>query len=97
MVRVIKWEGTSLVNICDPELLGRTVEGDGVTMNISEDYFSGESMGEESVVQLVRSCSMANLVGNRIVNIVLRENLASQQAVRSVGGVSFLMIFKFGR
>ena len=41
IARKIKWQDVTLVNICDEELLGTTVKGDKVDMQISRDYFGG--------------------------------------------------------
>lgn len=95
VARVITWEGTALVNICDQELLGQKVRDGSLEMHLSRDYFGGELVSSEEALQLVRSCSMANLVGQRIVGRVLAERLAAPGAVRTIGAVAFLMIFKF--
>jgi len=95
VARVVTWEGTAHVNICDEELLGTKVQDGSLEMQISRDYFGGELISSDEAVQLVRSCAVANLVGRRIVHRVLAEKLAAPGAVRTIGDVAFLMIFKF--
>lgn len=97
VARVITWEGTSLVNVCDEDLMGKTIGGDGVEIHISRQYFGGERVSEEQALNLVRSASIANLVGRRIVGRVLDAKLAARDAVKEVGTVQFLMIFRFAR
>lgn len=97
VVRLIRWEGVILANICDEELLGKTVKGENLEMHISKDYFGGERVGEDEALRLVKTSSIVNLVGNRIVKKVIEEKLAHELAVKKVGNVSFLMIFKFVR
>ncbi|MCL4519769.1 MAG: DUF424 family protein [Thaumarchaeota archaeon] len=97
IARTIKYQDVVLVNICDEELLGTTVKGDNVDMSISKDYFGGEKVSEDQAIRLVRGSSIVNLAGSRIVDRVLGERLASERAVKKVGQVSFLMIYKFSK
>ncbi len=95
IARRIKWQEAVLVNICDEELLGTTIKGGEVEMPISRDYFGGEKVSESQAIELVRGSSIINLAGTRIVEKVVEANLASPHAVKTVGDVSFLMIYKF--
>lgn len=97
IARRIKYQNVVLVNICDEELLGTTVRGDSIDMSISRDYFGGEKVSEEQAIELVRGSSIVNLAGSRIVDRVLDEKLANERAVKKVGQVSFLMIYKFSK
>ena len=95
IARKIKWEQAILVNICDEELLGTTVTGNNVDMHISKDYFGGQKVSELEALDLVKTSSIVNLAGSRIVSKVVDAKLATAQAVKQVGDVSFLMIYKF--
>jgi len=95
VVRLMNWNGLRLLNVCEKELLGSVVKGDDLVMKISEDYFGGEVVEREEVLRLVKECEIVNLVGNEIVKAVVEEGLANGDAVRIIGGVSFLMLFKF--
>lgn len=95
LARVISAEGNRMVNICDAELLGTTIKREKFEMHISSEYFGGEPINGEQAIDLIRSCRTANLVGNRIVDRAVKEKLASNLAVRKVGKLSFLMIFRF--
>jgi uncharacterized protein len=95
IARTIKWEQTILVNICDEELLGTTVKGADVDMAISREYFGGDKVNESEAIDLVKSSSIVNLAGSRIVSKVVDANLASERSVKQMGNVAFLMIYKF--
>jgi uncharacterized protein len=95
IARRIKWQENVLVNICDEELLGTTVKGGGIDMEISRSYFGGEKVSEAQAIELVRGSSIINLAGTRIVEKVIGQKLATEKAVKKVGDVSFLMIYKF--
>jgi hypothetical protein len=95
IARTIKWQQHILVNICDEELLGTTVKNGEVDMAISREYFGSDKVNEVEAINLVKSSSIVNLAGSRIVSKVVDANLASERAVKQVGDVCFLMIYKF--
>ncbi|WP_158648703.1 MULTISPECIES: DUF424 domain-containing protein [Candidatus Nitrosocaldus] len=92
--RSIQYQGSLMINICDAELIGSRIREGNLEVEISKDYFH-ERIGEEDAIALLRSCSIANLVGKRIVAKALEMRLASPHSVRYINGVPFLMLFKF--
>lgn len=84
-----------MVNVCDTELIGKTLIEGKLKMHISEDFFGGDEVGEEEAVRIIRESAMLSLAGARSVKIALANKLGSPQAVREIQGVPFLMIYKF--
>ena len=97
VVKTISWQSMRMVNICDEELLDKTVQSKNLKMHISKDYFGHELMSGQDAIDLLRKCPMANLVGKRIIDKVLLEKLASPNAVKKIEKVPFLMIYNFPR
>ena len=95
IARLIRHESTSMVNICDEELLGKTVKGKGLEIHISKSYFGGDQVNLDEALGLIRKSHSANLAGTRIVEQVVKANMGSRLAVKKIGSVLFLMIFKF--
>jgi uncharacterized protein len=94
-VRSIAWKNSHLVNVCDTDLIGRTLVEGKLRMHISKDFFGGDLVGEEEALKLMRESTMISLAGERSVKIALSNRLGSPQAVREIQGVPFLMIYKF--
>jgi len=94
-VRSIAWKNSSVVNVCDADLIGRTLIEGRLRMHISSDFFGGALVGEEEALKLIRESSMISLAGERSVRVALSNRLGSPQAVREIEGVPFLMIYKF--
>lgn len=95
MIRTIVGSDAKIVNVCDAELLGTTVKGDGLVMNISKEYYEGELVSASDAISMIMKSDVANLVGKRIVNLVIKKDLATREAVRVVGETAFLMIYRF--
>lgn len=94
-VRSIVWKNASIVNVCDADLIGKTLVEGKLKMHISKDFFGGELVEEAEALKLIRDSPMISLAGKRSVEIALSNRLGSPRAVREVQGVPFLMIYKF--
>jgi uncharacterized protein len=84
-----------MVNVCDSELIGRTLVEGKLKMHISNEFFGGALVEEEEVVRMIKGSAMLSLAGVRSVGVALAHKLGSPQAVREIEGVPFLMIYKF--
>jgi len=84
-----------MVNVCDSELIGRTLVEGKLKMHISKEFFGGDLVEEEEVVKIIKGSAMLSLAGVRTVGVALAHKLGSPQAVREIEGVPFLMIYKF--
>jgi hypothetical protein len=93
--RELRFQAARMVNICDEELVGRTLKDGKLKVDISEDYFSGVRVDEETALRQIGETDIVTLVGNRIVAKAIREKMAHPRAVRKIEDVSFLMIYRF--
>jgi len=94
-VRTSEYQGTVLVNICDEELVGRTVSEGKLKVHLSPDFYSGEVVGMGEALRLIRTCSIVNLAGHRSVRLAVDNDVGNRDAVREIEKVPFLMIYKF--
>ncbi len=94
-LRIMKYQGSIMINICDIELVGTKLEQGDMVVDLTKEYFQQEIIEESKAEDLLQSCSIANLVGERIVNRAIKLRLAKEISIRRVSGVPFLMIFKF--
>ncbi len=93
-VRVVPAGNDLIVTVCDEELLGMVFrEGDKV-LDISNDFYGGELVDENEVVTVIREASILTLVGERAVNIAIREGLIHPESVLRIKGVPYAMFFK---
>ena len=94
-LRIMKYQGSIMINICDIELIGTKLEQGDMVVDLTKEYFQQEIIEESKAEDLLQSCSIANLVGERIVNQAIKLRLAKEISIKRVSGVPFLMIFKF--
>lgn len=84
-----------MINICDIDLLGKEIDKGDFIIDISKDYFLEEEIDENEAIILLKSSSVLNLVGKKIVELALRLKLAKENSVKVIGNIPFLMIFSF--
>jgi hypothetical protein len=94
-LRKIRYQETSIINICDLNLVGKEIEQNDFSINLSKEYFYQEEITAEDAKIILKSSTIMNLVGKDIVEIALKLNLAKENSVKILGNVPFLMIFSF--
>jgi hypothetical protein len=93
-MRKMNYQGSLMVNICDEELLGKNIESDTLNITITNEFFN-EIVNEDDITRLLKRCSIANLIGRRVVDKTLSLGLAKKDSIKVVSDIPFLMIFKF--
>lgn len=94
-LRIMKYQDSTMINMCDVELIGMNLEQGDLVIDISKEYFQQEIIEEFQAERLLRLCSIANLVGERIVKLAIDLRFAKEMSIKRISGVPFLMIFKF--
>jgi len=92
---IMKYQDSTMINMCDVELIGMKLEQGDLVIDISKEYFQQEIIEEFQAERLLRLCSIANLVGERIVKLAIDLRFAKEMSIKRISGVPFLMIFKF--
>jgi hypothetical protein len=96
-VRTQEYKGNVLVNICDEELIGRTVTEGKLKMHISKEFYFSEMVDAAEALELIKTCAIVNLVGHRSVSLAVENHIGARQAIREIEDVPFLMVYKFLR
>lgn len=94
-LRKIKYHDTLMINICDIELVGKEINKGDFVIDISKNYFLEEEIDEQEAITMLKTSSVLNLVGNRIVKLALELRLAKENSVKVIENIPFLMIFSF--
>lgn len=74
-----------LVTVCDAAVLGETFEEDSITLEVTEDFYGGETVDAETVVEALSRASVANLVGTETVELAIDEGFVDEENVLDVG------------
>ena len=92
--RLINHNDTLMLNICDADLLGRTLNRDNFTLKISEKCYAQKVVEKEEAKDLLRRANNINMVGKEIISLSVDMGIGTQNGVKEIAGVPFLVVFK---
>ena len=92
--RLTNHNDTHMLNICDTELLGRTLNRGSFTLKISEKYYAQKVVEKEEAKDLLRRSNNINMVGKEIISLSVDMGIGSQNGVKEIDGIPFLLVFK---
>ena len=92
--RLINHNDTSMLNICDAELLGRTFSKGNFTLKITDNYYAQKIVEKEEAKDLLRSSNSINMVGKEIVSLSVTMGIGSENGIKEIDGIPFLIVFK---
>jgi len=92
-VRVTDYQKQMMLNICDAELLGKKIIQNELTMHISENYYGERFVETEEAESLLKNSSIINMAGKETVTLSLKLGIGSENAIKTISDVPFLIIF----
>ena len=93
-VKIISRNGNTMLNMCDSELLGKEVSDGKIAMKINKNYYHDEFVEQEEAKELLKKSNNVNLVGNESILLSVNLGIGSQQSVKLIDGIPFLIIIK---
>ena len=92
--KVTDYQKNLMVNICDIDILGKNIVQDKLNMNISKSYYGEKIIEHEEAKSLLKNASIINMAGKSTVSLSLDLGVGSENGVKTIGGVPFLIVFK---
>lgn len=92
--KVTDYQKNPMLNICDADLLGKTLTKDKLNLNISKSYYGEKFIERDEAVNLLKNSSIINMVGKETVSLSISLGIGSEKGVKVVDGVPFLIVFK---
>ncbi|MEF8773095.1 MAG: DUF424 family protein [Halobacteriales archaeon] len=75
-----------LVAVCDRDVLGETFENGEVSLTVTEEFYGGEAVEEQRVVESLADADVANLVGTDVVDLAVEEGFVDEAQVLDLDG-----------
>ena len=92
--RVINSQNNKIVNICDPDLLGKTIVDDDLNITISKGYYGEKIIDESEAKILLENSTSINMVGENTISFSIGLGIGSKDAVKKINNIPFLIVFK---
>ncbi len=76
----------TLIAACDKELSGKTLKDKNIEVFVNPRFYGGEEIGEE-ILNLVKQSKDGNVIGKKIVKLLLKNNIISKKSVIKIEGI----------
>ena len=75
-----------LVSVCDPDVMGETFESGEISLTVDEEFYDGEEVDEQTVVDSLARCTVANIVGADSVDLAVEHGFVEEENVLDLEG-----------
>lgn len=79
---------------CDVELLGKTLKEGKIVFHVNEKFYKGTKVTVEEAVELMKQCTIVNMVGEKIVKKAIEAGLVHPEAVLLIEGIPHAQIVR---
>ena len=93
-VKVTEYQKNTMLNICDAELIGKNISQNELTITISKSYYGDQIIKKNEAKKLLETSSIINMVGKNTISLSLELGIGSENGVKRISGVPFLIVFK---
>jgi hypothetical protein len=94
-VKQVNQQRNRMLNICDAELVGRTVRQADLEVKITKSYYGDQVVDEKEAESLLRTASIINMAGRKTIDLSIKIGVGTANGVKEIGGIPFLIVFKF--
>ena len=92
--KVISASGNLMLNICDPELVDKTLHDGNIKIKINPNYYADTNVDEHEAKNLLEKCHSINMIGKKTISLATSLGIGSEKSIRRIEGVPFLIVFK---
>ena len=76
-----------MLAICDASLKGKKFSEDDKQLDLSSDFYNGEEMSDEEVLELFKTAYIVNLAGEESVLFGIKAGIIEEDHIIKVDGI----------
>lgn len=92
-VRTANYQNNAMLNICDEDILEKTLRKDELEIKISKSYYGQRLVDKAEAENLMKGSSIINIAGKESVEMSIDLKIGSRAAIKTIEDVPFLIIF----
>ncbi len=85
-MKVYNVRGETLVAVCDSELVGKVFSEGKLKIEIKESFYGTEEFEEKEVTSALKKATIANITGERAVNLAIKIGIVDKDRVLRISG-----------
>jgi hypothetical protein len=86
-IKIYKRGKDLLVGACDEKLLGKKFEDGKLQIDVSKDFYGGQKIKREGLIEYLKEATIANLVGPETIKCAIEIGLIDPDCVIKIKGV----------
>jgi len=83
-----------LLAACDDDVLGRTLQNGDINLEVKESFYAGQKVELERLKKEFKKSTIANLVGEKVVNAAIEEGFGREEDLMMIEDVPHLQIVR---
>ncbi len=92
--KTVTQQNTHMLNICDYDLLGKTIINHNLKIEINQAYYGGKKINDTEARDLLKKSNSINMVGKQIISLSVSLGIGTLNGVKEIDGIPFLIVFK---
>ncbi|WMT51191.1 MAG: DUF424 family protein [Ferroplasma sp.] len=93
-MKILNINGEVLLAAADSELINRNLREGKLHLEVKQDFYGEMKVSEETLISSLRICTIANLVGERVVNAAIEANYIDRENVIRIEGIPHAQLAK---
>ena len=93
-IKLTDYQKNAMLNICDANLLGKKISEKELEVHISQSYYGEKIVEKEEAKTLLKNSSIINMVGKEIISLSTSLGIGSEDGIKEIDGVPFLIVYK---
>ena len=93
-VGITNYQKNQMLNICDPDILGKKFDQKELKLEISKKYYGKKLVEKEEAENLLKNSSIINMAGKETISFSINLGIGSENGIKLINGIPFLIVFK---
>ena len=93
-LKIHKSGDTTIIALCDRELIGKTLKEGNITVTITEEFYKGEIVSEKKAIEIISEASNINIFGQKAVSCAVKCGVVDKDHVRIINEVAHAQVFR---
>lgn len=79
-----------IISVCDEEIIGKKYLENGLVLDLSSDFYKGETMNSEKTIEKCKRAYIINAVGEESVELFTKLGIVHKDNILKIKGVPFV-------
>jgi hypothetical protein len=80
-------EGRTILAVCDSDLVGKCFNEKGLRLDLSSNFYKGEEMSDERILNFFKVVHIVNLAGEKAVALGIKAGIIDKKHVIKIKGI----------